>query len=125
VNDLDAALDAAIAETGVERYRYLATGHPDPAVRRAYTEWILAGRPAHSSPINPPILAQAANVLGAVVAFATSGFKTVDQAEQGRRLAICHECEFFDHEQVRCRKCGCFANLKARLATEHCPIDKW
>jgi hypothetical protein len=44
-DDVDRALEAAIAETGVERYRYLVHEHPDPAVRASYRGWLLAGRP--------------------------------------------------------------------------------
>ena len=43
---LIAAIDEAIAATGVQRYKYLCLDHPDPATRRAYSGWILAGRPA-------------------------------------------------------------------------------
>jgi hypothetical protein len=41
-----AAVDAAIAATGVARYRYLALEQPDPVQRRVWQDWILAGRPA-------------------------------------------------------------------------------
>jgi len=46
------AIDRAVAETGVARYRYLALEHPDLAVRRRYADWILAGRPAQA--VAPP-----------------------------------------------------------------------
>jgi hypothetical protein len=46
MSDLLKALDQAIAETGVERYRFLALEHPDPATRERYSRWILAGRPS-------------------------------------------------------------------------------
>jgi hypothetical protein len=45
--------------------------------------------------------------------------------EKERRLAICKECEFFQASPLKCRKCGCFLQLKTRLETEHCPIGKW
>ena len=77
----------------------------------------------------PPLLEQAANAAGALVRAAASGFARVDQAEQDRRLAICRgddtqpKCEFYDPSQGRCFKCGCVAAWKARLVSEHCPLD--
>jgi hypothetical protein len=47
----------------------------------------------------------------------------VSPEELERRLAICHGCEFFTG--TTCKKCGCIARFKAKLATEHCPIEKW
>jgi hypothetical protein len=45
MSDLERAIDQAIAETGVERYRFLALEHPDSRTRERYSQWILAGRP--------------------------------------------------------------------------------
>jgi hypothetical protein len=45
MSELLRAIDQAIAETGVERYRFLALEHPDPTTRERYSRWILAGRP--------------------------------------------------------------------------------
>lgn len=73
----------------------------------------------------PSLTQQAWNAGKAVAAVATSGFAVVSQEEQARRLAICHECEFYDPQQIRCRKCACRLNLKTRLEAWHCPIDKW
>ena len=77
-----------------------------------------------SSPY-PPLLTQAGNVIKAAIGFSESWFKIADEAEQGRRIEICHACEFFDHAQGRCRKCGCFGGWKAWIASQKCPIDKW
>ena len=41
------------------------------------------------------------------------------------RMKICRACAFFDHEQVRCRKCGCKLKGKARFEAARCPIQKW
>lgn len=79
----------------------------------------------------PSLFQQATNLahaVGSVVASAVRGEPvTVPQEEQDRRLAICHTCDKFDSKQGRCTLCGCFANLKARLASQHCPDDppKW
>jgi hypothetical protein len=63
------------------------------------------------------------NAAGAAVGFAASGFKVADAEERGRRLEICGGCESYD--EGRCRKCGCFMSLKARLASSRCPVGKW
>ena len=39
------------------------------------------------------------------------------------RLSICKECPFFTG--ARCKKCGCFMNLKTTLLEAKCPVDKW
>ena len=43
------------------------------------------------------------------------------------RLNICKTCKNFDAKRMRCNLCGCFANLKLKLATEQCPLNppKW
>ena len=79
----------------------------------------------------PSLFQQAVNAskaVGSVVASAIRGESvTVPQEEQDRRLAICLSCDKYDPQQHRCRLCGCFANLKVRLAGQHCPDDppKW
>lgn len=69
----------------------------------------------------PSIMAQAANAAGAAVGFAKSGFKVVDEREQGRRLAICRECPYYDAARGRCRLCGCLTKLKAKIQSGDCP----
>jgi hypothetical protein len=41
------------------------------------------------------------------------------------RLSICVTCEFYDKLQKRCKKCGCFMQLKTTLAQAKCPEGKW
>ena len=70
----------------------------------------------------------AAQAVGSAIVSAVRGEPVmVPSEEQDRRLAICHACDKFDPKQGRCRLCGCFANLKARIASEHCPDEppKW
>lgn len=47
-----------------------------------------------------------------------------DDVSQGR-LDICNGCEKFIHESNRCKECGCFMNLKTKLAEAKCPLNKW
>lgn len=47
-----------------------------------------------------------------------------DAATQKRRMEICAACPRRSNIG-QCRECGCFLNLKTRLTTEKCPLDKW
>jgi heterodisulfide reductase subunit A-like polyferredoxin len=51
----------------------------------------------------------------------------VSDEEKEKRLAICNSCPHKEEliGQPRCGACGCFLKLKASLATEKCPKDKW
>ena len=71
----------------------------------------------------PSTSAMIGGAVGAAVGFASSGFRVADAAERERRLDICRGCPEFD--AGRCRKCGCYMKLKARIAAAHCPIGKW
>lgn len=131
------AIDSAVARTGHDRLRWLASdANPDVQQRDGYrrTALILLGQdqvadPAPKPPAYPPLARQALNsakAAGRVVkAIAKREPVQVSGEEQARRLAICHACEHYDSSQDRCRKCGCRVNWKARLATEHCPINLW
>lgn len=41
------------------------------------------------------------------------------------RLSICNECPFLNKTFMKCRKCGCFMELKTTLAKAKCPIGNW
>jgi translation initiation factor 2 gamma subunit (eIF-2gamma) len=41
------------------------------------------------------------------------------------RLKICNQCEHFQHNNSKCKKCGCFMNYKTMLPYVDCPIGKW
>jgi len=58
-----------------------------------------------------------------VAKFVSSGFKTASAATLEKRLGTCATCEH--HTGIRCRLCGCFTGVKARMPHEHCPIGKW
>jgi hypothetical protein len=90
---------------------------PAPSDPSTFAEWTPAG------PDFPPLLEQAKNLAGSVARFVGSGLKMTTPEERERRLSICHECPEFSGG--KCRICGCVARWKARLAGEHCPIQKW
>ena len=55
----------------------------------------------------------------------------VSELEANRRMDICKGCEFlkgFEWRGVvypKCKKCGCFMNVKTKLIGVKCPEDKW
>ena len=48
-----------------------------------------------------------------------------DKEKIEARLAVCNDCYFFNKKVNRCRKCGCFMNLKTTLLQAKCPEGKW
>lgn len=104
------------------RYGYMcgqaAAGEPSQlgAIRA------LAGEPR---PAFPPIARQAVNFFGAVAGHVASGLAIVPEDERARRLAICEGCPSYDAPTGRCRKCGCRMAIKARWASQVCPLGRW
>jgi tetratricopeptide (TPR) repeat protein len=71
----------------------------------------------------PGYLRMAISAAAAFGRFVGSGFKTVPHQTFEHRLRCCGQCEYYTG--LRCRVCGCFTNLKARLPHEDCPLDRW
>ncbi|MGZ5996121.1 MAG: DUF6171 family protein [Isosphaeraceae bacterium] len=69
----------------------------------------------------PSLLAQAGNLARAAAAFVADGLAVVGDEEQARRLELCRTCPQFDADQGRCRLCGCFMSLRARIQSSSCP----
>ena len=61
--------------------------------------------------------------------FARAGFATTPSEALAAREATCRACPEWDAAALnatgRCRKCGCSAWAKLRMATERCPLGKW
>jgi tetratricopeptide (TPR) repeat protein len=68
-------------------------------------------------------LRMAFTAVQALATFVKSGCALTPRPELQRRLRTCAACPHYTG--VRCRLCGCFTNVKARLAQEKCPIGKW
>lgn len=80
--------------------------------------------------LNYPSLAQEAkNIISSAKRVAqniSSGQQVLATNEEyNRRNNICQTCPLYDLKQNRCSKCGCYLKAKLRLATEHCPLNKW
>lgn len=118
------ALDIVVARTKHERFRWLCSEeNPDVDQREKYRVQVVA-MASKEPPRYPSLWRQAANVAAAAGRAIVSGFAPVSEDERDRRLSICMDCEFYDHAQERCMKCGCFGRWKTFLATEHCPLPK-
>lgn len=52
--------------------------------------------------------------------FFKNRFKIADE-----RMAICKQCDKFNHENSRCNECGCFMEYKTLLPYVSCPLGKW
>lgn len=77
----------------------------------------------------PSLFQQARNLANELVETAKRAEKKlpiiVPEEVGEQRLALCDTCEFLNHEQYRCTKCGCFMKTKSQLAGAKCPVDKW
>jgi hypothetical protein len=51
----------------------------------------------------------------------------VDLQTYQARLELCQRCpsHFFWLGRLRCRQCGCFLGIKAKLSGMHCPLRYW
>jgi tetratricopeptide (TPR) repeat protein len=76
-----------------------------------------------SSPSRSSVLQMALSATKAMAKFVGTGFKTVQPGMLQQRLRTCGACEH--HTGLRCRLCGCFTAMKARLPHEVCPLGKW
>lgn len=41
------------------------------------------------------------------------------------RMDVCRACPKFNANMARCDECGCFLQVKAKLAGMLCPLDSW
>ena len=106
----DARLQAAPAAAGNVHPGYVTAAQPatpvDPTRQRG-----------------PGFLRMALAAVMAVGRFVGSGFKTVSDSTYQQRLATCATCP--QHTGERCKACGCFTKVKAKLPHETCPMAKW
>lgn len=74
-------------------------------------------------PIGDHLLHMAVSATKAMAKFIKSGMKLVPPTIYEERLQTCAGCGY--HSGLRCRICGCFTNMKAKMPHEKCPVDKW
>jgi tetratricopeptide (TPR) repeat protein len=71
----------------------------------------------------PGLLRMAFSFMKSMAHFAGAGFKPTSNEVYQQRLQTCGPCEH--HTGLRCKVCGCFTSVKARMPHESCPIGKW
>ncbi len=111
----------ASAEAAVALFRKL--GKPQAGGLEGYLHKYRAETVAASPATGPGLLRMAYTALKSMVQFVGTGCKTVAAETHRLRLQTCAECEHYTG--VRCRVCGCFADVKAWLPHEECPLGKW
>lgn len=47
------------------------------------------------------------------------------ETNAGARMDICRECPSLKTALNLCSECGCFMNIKVRIASASCPLGKW
>jgi len=75
----------------------------------------------------PGLLQRGWNFANAGIRHVANGLATVPDDVYETRLTECRRCELCDLQHMVCLqpKCGCFLNVKARWASEACPLGKW
>ncbi len=53
------------------------------------------------------------------------GIPNVTPESYAKRLDICKTCTHLIEKRMRCGKCGCLLQHKAKWKTSDCPINKW
>lgn len=71
----------------------------------------------------PSLLRMAVTATEAMAKFVDGGLRILPVEAHRARLDACAVCD--QHTGVRCRSCGCFTALKARLPHERCPLNRW
>jgi len=114
-------------EAQIHKYRsdpsVLSSSKPDFMGGPIYAGAVTTAPPATDPKVGPGLLRMALSATKAMAAFLGSGLKTTPVDVQEARLAVCRSCSH--HTGLRCRICGCFTNVKSRMAHERCPIGKW
>jgi hypothetical protein len=81
--------------------------------------------------VYPSLLRMARNLAGSMAEAAKEALLTgdlvVEEEEFLDRMEVCIGCAIFDPAEIRCTdpSCGCFLNIKARMAAMYCPQYKW
>ena len=75
----------------------------------------------------PSLIQRAVNFGTAVVRHTANGLQQVDQSTYETRIVTCQKCPSCDTDRMVCREpgCGCLLTLKARWASETCPLNYW
>ena len=53
------------------------------------------------------------------------GITVAEETVVQERINICNNCEHLFQPTRTCKLCGCFVDLKTKIKTSSCPINKW
>ena len=75
----------------------------------------------------PSFFTMAANFTKELAAYAAKGAPNVSTESYVKRLDACNACPFLIKDAMRCGKCGCLLEHKAKWRTSDCPAtpSKW
>ena len=73
----------------------------------------------------PSMLDMLKNFAKEVKDYAKEGAPNVTEEVYEKRLGECDACEHLRRDAMRCGKCGCLVEHKAKWATSSCPDKRW
>ena len=73
----------------------------------------------------PSFITMAKNFAGELAKYVAEGAPNVSESNYKKRLQTCKTCPHLIENVMRCGKCGCLLEHKAKWKTTKCPIDKW
>tara|TARA_R110002012_G_scaffold25328_1_gene84132 strand:- start:169 stop:561 length:393 start_codon:yes stop_codon:yes gene_type:complete len=73
----------------------------------------------------PSFATMAKNFARDLAEYVKAGAPNVSESRYKNRLNTCKKCPDLIKEAMRCGKCGCLVEHKAKWKTTKCPADKW
>lgn len=114
------------------RGRLLALWHSDVSYRQLWCRQAgveLSVAEALVPPSEPGVIRKAVNFTAATVRHIANGGRELTPAQAAARIAVCESntCGQFQADKRTCRHvaCGCYVDVKAKWASEDCPLGLW
>jgi len=75
----------------------------------------------------PSLLTMTTNFAKELAEYVAKGAPNVSAENYEKRLEVCNTCPFLIKDAMRCGKCGCMLEHKAKWKTSDCPAipSKW
>tara|TARA_R110000787_G_scaffold266374_1_gene372464 strand:- start:7036 stop:7434 length:399 start_codon:yes stop_codon:yes gene_type:complete len=73
----------------------------------------------------PSFVTMAKNFAVDLAKYVADGAPNVSESNYKKRLQTCKSCPHLIKSSMRCGKCGCLLEHKAKWKTTTCPINKW
>lgn len=79
-----------------------------------------------AEPVKPPSMIQMMKSFGKDLGtWIAQGAPATSPGDYAERLATCEACEHLIKDKMRCGKCGCLVEHKAKWRTTTCPDHRW